>query len=50
MINLEKVTFVYQNDYNCLLFLDRHLHTWNQMAARLQHVYLHWYSCGCMHT
>jgi len=40
MINSKKTIFVYQNDYNCLLFPDRHLQTWNQLAARLQHMYL----------
>jgi hypothetical protein len=40
MINSEKVTFVYHNDYKCLLSVDRHLYTWNYLAARLQHMYL----------
>jgi len=50
MINPEKVTFVYQDYYNCLLSLDRHLYTWNYLAARLQHMYLHWCTYCCMHT
>jgi len=41
MINSKKATFVYRNNYNCLLFLDSLLQTWNELAERLQHLYLH---------
>ena len=37
--HLSNILF-YQNNYNCLLSLDSHLQTWNQLVERLQHMHL----------